>query len=497
MAFRSGSMKNVISSLLPIPRFVEPPEDVRLPHARKVFPLRNLHFRDIKALGFDMDYTLSHYRSPEIDELAYRHSVRLLVRERGYPAWLLDTRFDPAFAIRGLVLDGVRGNLLKLDSSRQVVRACHGRRPMAREAIDQTYGRRRVVASGVGFRSVDTLFEIPECHLYAVLVDGNDEGRITGKDCFQIFQDVRWAVDSAHRNGEMKAEILANRELYILQDPQLPAALDRWKRAGKKLFILSNSEWAFTDGVLRFLLDGKDPARPNWMDYFDLVVVSAHKPGFFQESAAPAPLPGQNKVFMGGNALWLEDSLQTFGEEVMYVGDHIYGDILRSRKNVSWHTLLLIPELATTLEQLEEQAGELQDFVRFETVRRKSELHISLLEDKLRRNHEHRRLLAPRLSPEALQAMDQETSRVKEELEAAKTRMEVEKKVLAQLDNRLESAFNPLWGSIFRDGYQQTRFADQIQQYACAYTGRISNLYLVDPTTALYAPVPTLPHERI
>ncbi len=490
-------MKNVISALLPIPRFVEPPEAVRLPHARKVFPLRDIHFRDIKALGFDMDYTLSHYRSPEIDELAYRHSAQFLVQERGYPAWLLDTHFDPAFAIRGLVLDGTRGNLLKLDSSRQVARACHGRRPMTRDKIDQAYGRRRVVASGAGFRSVDTLFEIPECHLYATLVDGLDEGRITGKDCFQVFQDVRWAIDSAHRNGGMKAEILANPELYILRDPQLPAALDRWRRAGKKMFILSNSEWAFTDGVLRFLLDGLDPAHPDWLDYFDLVVVSARKPAFFQESPAPVSLEGQNKAFMGGNALWLEDSLQTFGEQIMYVGDHIYGDILRSRKNVSWHTLLLIPELATTLEQLEEQAGELQEFVRFENVRRKSELQLSLLEDNLRRNHEHRRLLAPRLSPEALLAMDQEAARLREELEAAKIRMEVGKKVLAELDDRLESAFNPLWGSIFRDGYQQTRFADQIQQYACAYTGRISNLYLVDPTTALYAPVPTLPHERI
>ncbi len=94
-----------------------------------MFPLRNIHFRDIKALGFDMDYTLSHYRSPEIEELAYRSSARLLVSERGYPEWLLDTQFDPGFAIRGLVLDGTRGNLLKLDSSRQVVRACHGSRP--------------------------------------------------------------------------------------------------------------------------------------------------------------------------------------------------------------------------------------------------------------------------------------------------------------------------------------------------------------------------------
>ena len=490
-------MKNIISALLPIPRFDQTLEDAPQPHARKVFALRNVHFRDIKALGFDMDYTLSHYRTPEIEELAYSTSVQLLVQERNYPAWLCETHFDPSYAIRGLVLDGAKGNLLKLDISRQVVRACHGTRPMSREQIDQAYGRRRVIASGPGFRSIDTLFEIPECHIYAVLVDGLDDGRIAGRDCLQLFQDVRWAIDTAHRNGKLKAAILANPELYILKDPELAPALDRWKRAGKKLFVLSNSEWSFTDGVLRFLLNGQDPARPNWIDYFDRVVVSARKPVFFQETPAPQGLPAETKAFMGGNALWLEDELQAFGEEVMYVGDHIYGDILRSKKNVSWHTMLLIPELALALEQLEEQAGELQNFVRFETVRRKSELQLSLLEDTLRRNQEHRRVLAPRLSREALQALDQEADQLKEAVEASQRRLEDEKRALAQLDDRLESAFNPTWGSIFRDGYQQTRFADQIQQYACAYTGRISNLYLVDPTTALYAPVPTLPHERI
>ena len=490
-------MRNVISALLPIPRVIEPRDEVQLPHARKVFPLRNLHFRDITTVGFDMDYTLSHYRTPEIEELAYKYSVRLLVQEQGYPAWLLDTHFDPAFAIRGLVLDGTRGNLLKLDRARQVVRACHGSRPLDREAIATAYAKRRLVSSAPGFRSIDTLFEIPESHLYAVLVDGVDAGLIPGKDYLELFQDVRWAIDSAHRNGEMKTEILANKEFFILRDPELAIALDRWRRAGKKLFVLSNSDWRFTEGVLSFLLDGLDPARPSWLDYFDLVVVSARKPVFFQELPPAEALPGQDKAFAGGNALWMEELLGAHGEEIMYVGDHIYGDILRSKKHLSWHTMLLIPELANTLEQLEDQAGELQEFLRIEALRRKSEIRLSLLEDVLKRNLEHRRILAPRLSPEALHAMDREAGELRIEVDNAKKRMETQKISLAELDHRLESAFNPHWGSIFRDGYEQTRFADQIQQYACAYTGRISNLYLVDPTSALYAPVPTLPHERI
>jgi hypothetical protein len=233
------------------------------------------------------------------------------------------------------------------------------------------------------------------------------------------------------------------------------------------------------------------------MDYFDLVVVSARKPAFWKETRPAELLPEQTKAFTGGNARWLEAQLQAYGEEVMYVGDHIYGDILRSKKHVSWHTLLLIPELGSILEQLEKQASELQDFLHLETLRRKTEIRTSLLEDRLRRNREHRRLLAPRLSPEALLALDREARQLEEALKIANIGMEAQKKALDELDHGLESAFNPNWGNIFRDGYDQTRFADQIQQYACAYTGRISNLYLVDPTTALYAPVPTLPHERI
>lgn len=489
--------KTIVPTLLPVPRFRELEEEAHLPHARKIFPLRNIHLRDVKAVGFDMDYTLSHYRSPEIDDLAYRKARALLVRDRGYPERLLAVPYDPGFAIRGLVLDGLRGNLLKLSALRMVVRASHGTRSMTREEIDAAYGRRRLSASAKGFRSIDTLFEIPESHLYAVLVDGKEDGWISGKDYLELFQDVRWAIDTAHRNGDIKAEILANRELFILRDPELAPALDRWARAGKKLFVVSNSEWHFTEGVLSFLLDNEDPSRPHWMDYFDIVVTSARKPVFFEEPQPAVPAPGHAKGFTGGNAGWLEGQLGAYGEEILYIGDHIYGDILRSKKNVSWHTLLLIPELSGTLQRLEGLADDLQMYLRTETQRRRNEMRTSLLEDKLRRHQDLRHTLATRLSPEALHAMDHEAAQIREELGLAQKRLGEQETFLDSLDAQLEATLNPRWGNIFREGYEQTRFADQIQQYACAYTGRISNLYFADPGVAIYAPVPTLPHERI
>lgn len=489
--------KALIPSLLPIPRFKEPEEETHLPHARKIFALRNIHFRDITALGFDMDYTLSHYRSPEIDALAFKKSSRILVREKGYPAWLLDQEFDDGFAIRGLVLDGNRGNLLKLSRERLVTRACHGTASMSREEINAQYGQRRLTTNAKGFRCVDTLFEIPESHLYALLVDNLDIGRLADKTYLDIFHDVRWAIDTAHRNGEMKSEILAHKEFFILRDPELAPALDRWKRAGKKLFVLSNSEWNFTNGVLSFLLDGEDPTRPHWQDYFDLVVVSAKKPVFFQEQPEAVPHPDYPKVFIGGHADWLETTLGASGQQILYVGDHIYGDILRSKKNVSWHTMLLIPELDITLKKLEQHADDLQEVLHSESLRRRNEVRLSFLQDKLALMKERRHILAQRVSPETQKALDRESSQIKDEITALKNRIQAQQTFVTELERKVESAFNRRWGSLFRDGYDQTRFSDQIQQYACAYTGRISNLYLLDPSIALYAPVPALPHERI
>ena len=37
------------------------------------------------------------------------------------------------------------------------------------------------------------------------------------------------------------------------------------------------------------------------------------------------------------------------GKDVMYVGDHIFGDIVKSKKIQGWRTFLVVPELAQEL----------------------------------------------------------------------------------------------------------------------------------------------------
>ncbi|HCZ33378.1 MAG TPA: hypothetical protein DHV93_07935 [Holophagaceae bacterium] len=469
----------------------------RLPPAHKLFALRTLPLGEIRAIGFDMDHTLARYRAPEIDGLAFKKAARLLVRDRGYSPWLLEIEYDPGFAVRGLVLDGLRGNLLKLNRERQVVRACHGSRAMPRPELDVVYGRRRLSTAAKGFRNIDTLFEIPESHLYAQMVDGLDRGLLKAENYLQLFRDVRWAIDSAHRNGEMKAEILEHRHFFIPPDPQLALTLDRLKREGKKLFLLTNSEWSFTHGVLSHLLDGQDEARPRWTDYFDLVVVSSRKPAFFLETPEPVALEGRPRCFTGGHAAWLEAQLGAEGEQILYVGDHIYGDVLRSKKNASWRTLLLVPELERELRLLEARNQDMRDLVRLETTRRRTLRRASVLMDQWKRNRVRRHVLGPRLSAEAAVALDHEAAHLASSAEALQRRAELQNLEMDTLMKSVEAAFNPMWGPMFRDRDEQTRFADQIQQFACAYTGRVGNLYMYDPHATVYAPMPALPHERM
>ena len=62
-----------------------------------------------------------------------------------------------------------------------------------------------------------------------------------------------------------------------------------------------------------------------------------------------APLvPG---IYQGGCADLFEKSFGLSGEDILYVGDHIYGDIVRLKKDCKWRTALVIEELGDEIEK--------------------------------------------------------------------------------------------------------------------------------------------------
>ena len=111
----------------------------------RIFVNRSLHLEKIKFFGFDMDYTLAEYKSPEyevwrIDKATNRLSLKSqtlpqilgfrLLQERlvslGYPEQLLEFEYDPTFPTRGLWFDMHYGNLLKVDAYGNILACVHG-----------------------------------------------------------------------------------------------------------------------------------------------------------------------------------------------------------------------------------------------------------------------------------------------------------------------------------------------------------------------------------
>jgi 5'-nucleotidase len=74
--------------------------------------LSTLH-EQIRAVGFDMDYTLAQYYSA-FDLLAFEGAREKLVKNLGYPAEVAQFEYDPNHFARGLVIDKQRGNIIKV-----------------------------------------------------------------------------------------------------------------------------------------------------------------------------------------------------------------------------------------------------------------------------------------------------------------------------------------------------------------------------------------------
>jgi len=54
-------------------------------------------------------------------------------------------------------------------------------------------------------------------------------------------------------------------------------------------------------------------------------------------------------VFCSGSCDVFSELIGAKGKDVIYIGDHIFGDILKSKKIRGWRTFLVVPELAHEL----------------------------------------------------------------------------------------------------------------------------------------------------
>jgi len=476
-----------------------------VPRARQVFVNRTLRMDRIEAVGFDMDYTLALYRLGPVEGLAFTLTRDRMVERLGYPEAVRAIRYDPDFVIRGLVMDKQTGNLFKMDRHNHVGRCFHGTRPLPADEIRRLYREEKIRLSAPRFAWLDTLFSLPEACLFAGVVDVLAEaGRPATWE--QLYDDIRSTIDTVHADGSLKALVRADLAHFVIRDPELGPALHKLRSGGKRLFLLTNSAWDYTDAVMRHVLDGVLPEYPSWRNYFDFAITAARKPGFFAEKRAiealgpegavlgEAQVLERNVLYQGGSLAELERLAGFGGERVLYVGDHIYGDILRSRRDSLWRTCMVVEELERELAWLETRAPELEEMARLEELRARLGDELSARRSAL--NTAERRLERSSPGPEERARLEEERRRAKVELELLRRAHRDADARIAALGEAVEGGFNRFWGLTFKEGHENSRFGEQIEDYACIYTSRVANLLFYSPMEYYRSHRNLMPHER-
>jgi HAD superfamily 5'-nucleotidase-like hydrolase len=465
------------------------------PRERGIFCNRTLNLRAIRAIGYDMDYTLIHYRMEEWERRAYEHLKQKLLA-LGWP--IDDLAFDPHLIARGLILDLEHGNILKANRFGYVKRAYHGTRELPFEEQRARYARELVSLSGPRFIFLNTLFSISEACMYAQLVDLLDAGRIEGVLGYgDLYRMVRTSIDEAHMEGELKAEIVADPDRFVVLDPELPLALLDQRHAGKRLALITNSEWTYTRAMMSYAFDQFLEDGTTWRDLFDLIIVSARKPAFFWEKSPvfevvnedgllePSPKGIRHKgVYLGGHAALVEEFLGLSGDQILYVGDHIYTDVSVSKNVHRWRTALVLRELEAELKAMAAFEADEQRLI--ELMQEKEALELQHTQARLAQ--QRRRVKYGPQSGTSARALDRE-------LGALRGRIQQLDEEIAPLASAATKLSNERWGLLMRAGNDKSHLARQMERYADIYTSRVSNFLYQTPFVYLRSPRGTLPHD--
>lgn len=453
-----------------------------------IYVNRTLNMKQIAAIGFDMDYTLVRYDSEAFEEMTYREIKKKLCQIRNYPEVINDLKFKFNLAIRGLVIDKPLGNVLKLSTYSKVKHAFHGMKEMDFKEQQKIYqGLTIDLNDSERFAIVDTTFSIAYCVLYMQIVELKDMNpELNIPDYKTIELDLLEALDVSHRDGSLKDQVRKNVKKFIIHDPEAVLALERFKKHGKKLWVITNSDYAYSKLLLDYAINPFLKDHKSWSELFNLVITLANKPKFFTDKISLLqvdPLTGLMKnhhgpivdgVYQGGNANIVQKHAGLSGEQILYLGDHIYGDVLSIKKTCNWRTALVIEELLHEREALVKTSGISQEIN-------------SLMEKKVQYEHKLDELF------------DKEIEKGKKpEKEKVQTHFQKIEKVDKKIGKLIRSHtqyFNPYWGETMRAGVEPSRLAGQIEKYACIYMAKIADFADYSPRSYFRPKKKILPHE--
>ncbi|MCB0391542.1 MAG: 5'-nucleotidase, partial [Bdellovibrionales bacterium] len=156
------------------------------------------------------------------------------------------------------------------------------------------------------------------------------------------------------------------------------------------------------------------------------------------------------------------------------VGDHIYGDILRLKKDCSWRTALIVEEIADEVEKLQ-KAKPISDRISH------------LMDKKIPIERELDKLISKKI-----EGRDNSQQKRIDELLIEIKNIDAE---ISPLIHEQEELHNVLWGELMRVGIEESYFAYQVERFACIYMSRLSHLLEISPRAYFRAPKRLMAHD--
>ena len=452
----------------------------------KVYVNRTLNLRKIQCLGFDMDHTLVRYNTKAFEQTTHDVVLEKLAA-RGYPEAVLKLPFDYDLAIRGLVIDKQKGNLLKVSRHGGIRAAYHGTKPLDFSIQKKSYSSTYIDLRDARYTSIDTAFSLSTANLFMQLVDWKDrEPGVVLPDYETMASDLMGEVDAAHRDGTLKGLVRNNLEKFIVKDPDVVRGLERFRKHDKKLFVLTNSDFHYTKLLMDFAINPFLTEYKDWSELFEFVITAAQKPRFFFDNLKflrVNPIDGTMTtwdepltpgIYQGGCASIFTKNLKLDGDDILYIGDHIYGDILRLKKDCNWRTAMVV-------EDLEHEIAHYKDVAPIQ-----KEIDV-LMERKEPLEAEHVALVSAKI--------EQGDSRREDKIKTLQNEISELDKTISDLIRQHQSHFNKYWGEVMRAGNEESYFANQTERFACIYMAKIADLLNYSPRTYFRAPRRPMAHE--
>lgn len=453
-----------------------------------VFVNRTLNMKRINYVGLDMDHTLIRYNTEAFEALAHKCMLEKLVNELNYPQSVLKLKFDFERAIRGLVIDKFNGNILKLSRYGAIRESYHGLQPIDFRTQRKLYKSTYIDLADPNYDAVDTSFAISFATLFAQLVHLKDSTEQTSMpDYNAIATDLTYVLDQAHRDGSIKDVVKDDLDKYIVKDAEIVEGIEDFVRHGKKVFIATNSDYFYSKLLLDYAINPFLKHFKHWSDLFEFTITLASKPRFFYDrlpflkinpedgSMINTEQIEKGGIYQGGCADSLTQCLNISPEEILYIGDHIYGDIVRLKKECSWRTALVVEEINQEIQSSEKATP----FV---------EKIDALMDQKIPLENKIDQLI----SDQILNDHKSNETQIHNHIEKVK----VIDKSISDLIKDQRACFNPYWGELFRTGIEESYFAFQVERFACVYMPKLSDLMSLSARTYFRSLKQFMAHER-